>query len=31
MITSIGISDANRASIVKILNTLLADEFMLYT
>ncbi len=31
MVTNIGIPDSNRASIVKILNTLLADEFVLYT
>src|SRR6266511_4611858 len=28
---SIGISDSNRQSVVKILNTLLADEYVLYT
>jgi starvation-inducible DNA-binding protein len=28
---SIGISDANRQAVVKILNTLLADEYVLYT
>jgi starvation-inducible DNA-binding protein len=28
---SIGISDSNRQSVVKILNTLLADEYLLYT
>jgi starvation-inducible DNA-binding protein len=28
---SIGISDTNRQAIVKILNTLLADEYVLYT
>jgi starvation-inducible DNA-binding protein len=28
---SIGISDGNRQAVVKILNTLLADEYLLYT
>ncbi len=28
---NIGISDSNRQSVVKILNTLLADEYVLYT
>src|SRR5499425_1737003 len=31
MKTDIGISDANRQSVVKILNALLADEYVLYT
>ncbi len=31
MTTNIGISDSNRDNIVKILNTLLADEYLLYT
>ena len=31
MKANIGLSDQNRAAVVKILNTLLADEFVLYT
>ena len=30
MTTSIGISDGDRQAVVDILNTLLADEFLLY-
>jgi starvation-inducible DNA-binding protein len=31
MSPNIGMSDSNRANVVKILNTLLADEYVLYT
>lgn len=31
MRTDIGISDKNRESVVKLLNNLLADEYLLYT